>query len=101
MEDVYEWVEHDGGWTSEGSPVKDTQQEDRPGTSQVLADANNVYGYDDAYTNMTTYSNGSAMWTTVDANRYANASLYRRGFAGCSDYGLDYLFSGGGKLERR
>ena len=37
------------------------QQEDRPGEySFPEFDANNVYGYDEAYTNMTTYSLGSA-----------------------------------------
>lgn len=61
------FVEFNGDWTSDGQ-AKDgiTQQEDRPGQFSFPAyDANNVYGYDAAYTNCTTYSLGSAKKVTV------------------------------------
>lgn len=44
------------------------QVEDRPGTSSLTSyDANNVYGYDAAYSNYTQYSLGGAKKVTVDA----------------------------------
>ena len=60
-----------GVWTTDsatdGATDSKTQAEDRPGTSSVLADANNVYGYDAAYANFTQFSLGSAMKVTVNA----------------------------------
>lgn len=60
-----------GVWTTDsatdGATDSKTQAEDRPGTSSVLADANNVYGYDAAYENFTQFSLGSAMKVTVNA----------------------------------
>ena len=56
-----------GVWTTDGKTESKTQAEDRPGTSSVLADANNVYGYDAAYENFTQFSLGSAMKVTVNA----------------------------------
>ena len=61
------FVRFNGNWTSDGQ-TKDgiTQQEDRPGQFSLSTyDANNVYGYDAAYTDCTTYSLGSAMKVTV------------------------------------
>ena len=68
------FVTYNGNWTSDGQ-AKDgiTQQEDRPGQFSLSTyDANNVYGYDEAYTDCTTYSLGSAMKTTVSANTTVN-----------------------------
>ena len=56
-----------GVWKTDGKTESKTQAEDRPGTSSVLADANNVYGYDAAYENFTQFSLGSAMKVTVNA----------------------------------
>ena len=61
------FVTFSDGWTSDGQ-AKDgiTQQEDRPGQFSLSTyDANNVYGYDAAYTDCTTYSLGSARKVTV------------------------------------
>ena len=63
-----------GNWTSDGQ-AKDgiTQQEDRPGQFSLSAyDANNVYGYDAAYTDCTTYSLGSAKKVTVNSETNSN-----------------------------
>lgn len=60
-----------GKWTTDsatdGATDSKTQAEDRPGTSSVLADANNFYGYDAAYENFTQFSLGSAKKVTVNA----------------------------------
>lgn len=49
-------------WTQEGTPTEATQAEDRPGQFSLSSiDANNVYGYDQAYQNCSQYSLGSAM----------------------------------------
>ena len=56
-----------GVWTTEGETDSKTQAEDRPGTASVLADANNLYGYDAAYANFTLFSLGSAKKVTVNA----------------------------------
>ena len=56
-----------GVWTTDGTTDSKTQAEDRPGTASVLADANNLYGYDAAYANFTLFSLGSAKKVTVNA----------------------------------
>lgn len=66
------FVTFDGAWEPVGQ-AKDgiTQQEDRPGQFSLSAyDANNVYGFDSAYTACTEYSLGSAKKVTV--NRTTN-----------------------------
>ena len=47
------------------------QAQDRPGASSLLdsLDANNIYGYDGAYTDTETYSNGSAYKVTVGQHK--------------------------------
>ena len=68
------FVKFDGAWESVGQ-AKDgiTQQEDRPGQFSLSAyDANNVYGYDEAYTDCTTYSLGSAKKVTVNSETNSN-----------------------------
>ena len=56
-----------GVWTPVGTTDSKTQAEDRPGTASVLADANNLYGYDAAYANFKQFSLGSAKKVTVNA----------------------------------
>lgn len=59
------------GWTDVGTAQVNKQAEDRPGTYSLPEyDANNVYGYDQAYENCTTYSYGYAKKITVDENYY-------------------------------
>lgn len=71
-------------WTTKGTGDSNaTQDEDRPGYYSLSSiDANNVYGYDSAYTACSQYSLGSAKMVTVDANSYATASFsfYGTGF---------------------
>ena len=61
-----------GDWFTVGSRDDATQDEDRPGdinfAFDTVVDANNVYGYDSAYNNYTTYSLGAAEKVTVDLN---------------------------------
>ena len=66
------FVEFKGEWKPVGNePNGITQQEDRPGKFSLSAyDANNVYGFDSAYTACTEYSLGSARKVTV--NRTTN-----------------------------
>ncbi len=77
-------------WSTEGTTVEDaTQAEDRPGEfSTEKLDANNIYGYDEAYGNMTQYSMGSASKVTVGkhtlsdgtpVNTYATAEFTFQG----------------------
>ena len=72
-----------GEWTTVGSNTSTAQDVDRPG-DDILAglDANNPYGYDSHYLNCLTYSNGSTMKVTVNANTYATATFtfYGTGF---------------------
>ena len=79
-----------GEWTTAGTVQTGvTQAQDRPGPDKISAalDADNVYGYDQAYMNCTEYSLGSAQKVTVstynnpiakyhpeDANKEATAS---------------------------
>ena len=71
-------------WQLDGSAENKTQSQDRPGTSQISAvlDADNKYGYDGAYANMSTYSMGSALKVHVDYDHMATASFsfYGTGF---------------------
>lgn len=74
----------DAGWTTDGTTQNATQQQDRPGESQVSSslDADNVYGYDAAYDSSSTYSMGSAAKTTLSGKLYATAefTFYGTGF---------------------
>ncbi len=56
-------------WQTVGTTLEDKfQAEDRPGTfTFAAADADNVYGRDNAYNDSYTYSLGSSKFTTVDA----------------------------------
>ena len=54
-------------WTQEGTTTEATQAEDRPGQFSLSSiDANNVYGYDQAYQNCSQYSLGSAKKVTLN-----------------------------------
>lgn len=68
------FVTFDGAWKPVGQTEDGiTQQEDRPGQFSLSAyDANNVYGYDAAYTDCTTYSLGSAKRVTVNSETNSN-----------------------------
>lgn len=71
-------------WDEVGSPVNAYQQTDRPGPDKIglSYDADNVYGYDDAYKECSTYSLGSAMKFTASLQKYGTASFefYGTGF---------------------
>ena len=66
-----------GTWDTEGTLVSGaTQAEDRPSEYSIgYTDANNIYGFDGAYTNMSTFSLGQARKVHVDANSYATAEF--------------------------
>ena len=68
------FVTFDGAWKPVGQTEGGiTQQEDRPGQFSLSTyDANNVYGYDEAYTDCTTYSLGSAKKVTVNSATNSN-----------------------------
>ena len=77
------WQEIENAWTVVGSTVDATQAEDRPGQySLPEIDANNVYGYDGAYANMSQFSLGSAHRITVNSSRngVVEFSFYGTGF---------------------
>ncbi len=60
--------ESHGVWGTAGARVNATQAEDRPGLPFTGEhDANNAYGFDQAYANCTTYSLGSAATVQVQA----------------------------------
>ena len=71
-------------WQKDGREKSATQDQDRPGVSQLSAapDADNHYGYDSAYDNMSTHSLGSALKVHVDYDHMATAefSFYGTGF---------------------
>ena len=71
-------------WNPVGTAIEGaTQSEDRPGEYYFEGlDANNIYGYDPTYGNLSTYSLGSAMQATVDAENAAHATFtfYGTGF---------------------
>ena len=88
----YIWDEDKNGWEereeSLWSKVTDeayvsdkviTQDEDRPGNVNyafdTVIDANNIYGYDNAYKECAKYSLGSAMKATVDYDNYGAAEF--------------------------
>lgn len=64
-----DFVTFTGDWGTAGTTDGGTQAQDRPGTSTIAAtlDANNVYGFDQAYQSCSTYSNGSARVATVNS----------------------------------
>lgn len=71
-------------WETVGSVSSTTQDQDRPGASKITAalDADNVYGYDSAYSELSTYSNGAAKKVTVSSGNAGRASFtfYGTGF---------------------
>ena len=74
------WAENtDVTWDTAGTTKNATQATDRPGTNDPVMgpeyDAENVYGYDSAYDNMSTYSMGSARTLNVNADRYGTAEF--------------------------
>ena len=73
-----------GTWAQEGTTLNKTQATDRPGENKLNAayDADNVYGYDAAYSTSSTYSMGSAMKVKVKSGVSGMASFdfYGTGF---------------------
>ena len=71
-------------WETEGTAVNTTQAQDRPGRTDIIGvvDANNNYGYDAAYNNMSQFSLGAAKKVHVDVDSFATASFsfYGTGF---------------------
>lgn len=71
-------------WDVVGNTVSKVQDTDRPGINKISEayDADNNYGYDSAYKNMSTYSMGSARKLTVDSTYFGKAkfSFYGTGF---------------------
>lgn len=66
----------DKQWKSDGSTLSKDQAQDRPGEySFPEVDANNIYGYDGAYTDMAEYSMGSAMKVTVNNEVYGEVQF--------------------------
>ena len=68
-------VEGSGVWSQVGETITATQAQDRPGNLSAALDANNIYGYDQAYDTCSEYSLGSAMKATVNDNNYGAASF--------------------------
>ncbi len=57
-----------GAWISDGETTENAiQAQDRVGVNVGMPDADNVYGYDKAYDNCSTFSLGSATKVTVDS----------------------------------
>lgn len=70
------WALSDETWGIVGKETDSTQAQDRPGEFSLSGlDANNIYGYDQAYKNTSTYSLGSARVVNVNANKYATAEF--------------------------
>lgn len=66
------------GWDTSSVEATAAQDVDRPGISQSmndLYDANNLYGYDSAYENMSEFSMGNAAKVNVCSGKYANAEF--------------------------
>ena len=75
------------GWDTNSKAATATQAVDRPGTTANMEnvedwDANNNYGYDDAYGNCATYSMDNAAMINVTKEKYGTASFdfYGTGF---------------------
>ncbi len=63
-------------WQEVGDRIVTHQAQDLPGVDNLPSvDANNIYGYDDAYTDMATYSMGSAMKFTAKDGIYGTAQF--------------------------
>ena len=62
-------------WTLAGTNIEKFQGQDIPNFTDLEVDANNIYGFDSAYSAMTQYSMGSARYATVTADRYATAEF--------------------------
>lgn len=71
-------------WERVGNLSNALQQTDRPGPDKIgtAYDADNLYGYDNAYKECSTYSLGSAMKFTASMQQYGTASFkfYGTGF---------------------
>ena len=69
----YRWTD---GWPTNSVAAGGTQAEDRPGMHNLpVIDANNGYGYDQAYDQMSTHSMGNAAMIHVNALQYGTAEF--------------------------
>lgn len=63
-------------WDSDGTQTDAEQAQDRPGEySLPEVDADNIYGYDGAYTEMAAYSMGAVKKVTVNSQQFAEAQF--------------------------
>ena len=84
-------------WTQEGTTTEATQAEDRPGQFSLSSiDANNVYGYDEAYRNCSQYSLGSARKVTLNMATSDNVVWPTAQFTFCGT-GFDLISVTSGK----
>lgn len=80
---TYSEYETATGWPTDSKAATDLQGEDRPGQFNLgIIDANNLYGYDEAYADMSTFSMDNAAMIHVDAKQYGTAEFefYGTGF---------------------
>ncbi len=72
-----------GAWSDIGTAVSGTQAQDRPGDTKLPSlDANNVYGYDGVYSEITKYSLGTAKQATVNKAVNDDGSYTTTGYNG-------------------
>ena len=74
---------YEGAQWNQGAAPTAKQDEDRPGQYTLgTIDANNIYGYDGAYTNLATHSMDSAAQVHLTTGQYATAefTFYGTGF---------------------
>lgn len=84
-------------WTQKGMTTEATQAEDRPGQFSLSSiDANNVYGYDQAYQKCSQYSLGSAMKVTLNMATSDNVVWPTAQFTFCGT-GFDLISVTSGK----
>lgn len=84
-------------WTQKGTPTEATQAEDRPGQFSLSSiDANNVYGYDQAYRDCSQYSLGSAKKVTLNMATSNNVVWPTAQFTFCGT-GFDLISVTSGK----
>ena len=64
-------------WTPDGTALDKTQAEDRPGSFNFSSiDANNIYGFDGSYKNLTKHSMGAAMKFTATSAANSGKKTY-------------------------
>ena len=78
--DTNGWADNTQLWETAGETQSGIQDQDRPGEAELPEiDADNIYGKDSAYANMSTYSMGSARKLTADYDNYGEAEFRFQG----------------------